>query len=90
MCLISFTHINLIEGLIFTTIARRQPHDRTGTIKKHLKLYADHAVQSHFLGKPLAYLQTKIGSVNSYMHIWVYASATDREAKRQALRKNAA
>jgi hypothetical protein len=37
------------------------------------------------LGKPLAYLQTDAGNVNSYMHIWVYESAADRDARRQAL-----
>ena len=63
---------------------------RAGTIRKHLALYAEHgyAVQSRHLGKPLAYLQTETGNVNSYMHIWVYASAADREARRQALQKD--
>ncbi|MDQ2136794.1 NIPSNAP family protein [Alcaligenaceae bacterium A4P071] len=63
---------------------------RPGTIKKHLALYAEHgyAVQSRHLGKPLAYMQTDAGDVNSYMHIWVYDSAADREAKRLALQKD--
>ncbi|MFJ1300743.1 NIPSNAP family protein [Pseudomonadota bacterium AL_CKDN230030165-1A_HGKHYDSX7] len=63
---------------------------RAGTIRKHLALYAEHgyAVQSRHLGKPLAYLQTETGNVNSYMHIWVYANAADREARRQALQKD--
>jgi len=63
---------------------------RPGTIKKHLALYAEHgyAVQSRHLGKPLAYMQTDAGDVNSYMHIWVYDSAADREAKRSALQKD--
>lgn len=61
-----------------------------GTIKKHLALYAEHgyAVQSRHLGKPLAYMQTETGNVNSYTHIWVYESAADREQKRQALQKD--
>lgn len=65
---------------------------RPGTIKKHLALYAEHGypVQSRHLGKPLAYAQTDTGNVNSYMHIWVYDSAADREAKRQALQKDPA
>lgn len=65
---------------------------RPGTIKKHLALYAEHgyAIQSRHLGKPLAYMQTETGDVNSYMHIWVYDSAADREAKRQALQKDPA
>lgn len=63
---------------------------RAGTIRKHLALYAEHgyAVQSRHLGKPLAYLQTETGNVNSYMHIWVYANAADRETRRQALQKD--
>jgi hypothetical protein len=65
---------------------------RAGTIKKHLALYAEHGyeVQSRHLGKPLAYMQTETGNVNTYMHIWVYDSAADREAKRQALQKDPA
>ncbi|VFR32895.1 hypothetical protein BER2_3731 [plant metagenome] len=61
-----------------------------GTIKKHLALYAEHgyAVQSRHLGKPLAYLQTETGNVNSYLHIWVYQDAADRDARRKALQKD--
>ncbi|VFR20912.1 hypothetical protein ANT2_3775 [plant metagenome] len=63
---------------------------RAGTIRKHLALYAEHgyAVQSRHLGKPLAYLQTETGNVNSYLHIWVYQDAADREARRKALQKD--
>jgi hypothetical protein len=63
---------------------------RAGTIKKHLALYAEYgyAVQSRHLGKPLAYLQTETGNVNSYLHIWVYQDAADREARRKALQKD--
>lgn len=63
---------------------------RAGTIKKHLALYAEHgyAVQSRHLGKPLAYLQTETGNVNSYLHIWVYQDAADRDACRKALQKD--
>ena len=65
---------------------------RPGTIKKHLALYAEHgfAVQSRHLGKPLAYMQTETGNVNSYTHIWAYDTAADREAKRQPLQKDPA
>lgn len=63
---------------------------RAGTIRKHLALYAEHgyAVQSRHLGKPLAYLQTETGNVNSYLHIWVYQDAADREARRKALQQD--
>jgi len=65
---------------------------RPGTIKKHLAIYAEHgfATQSHHLGKPLAYMQTETGNVNSYVHIWVYADAADRATKRAALQKDPA
>ena len=54
---------------------------RPGTTKKHLALYAEHGyeIQSRHLGKPLAYLQTESGNINSYMHIWVYESARQAE-----------
>lgn len=63
---------------------------RAGTIRKHLALYAEHgyAVQSRHLGKPLAYMQTETGNVNSYMHIWIYRDAADRQARRTALQKD--
>ncbi|RYF51134.1 MAG: NIPSNAP family protein [Comamonadaceae bacterium] len=65
---------------------------RPGTLKKHLAVYAEHgyATQSKHLGKPLAYLQTETGNVNSYVHIWVYADAADRAARRAALQKDPA
>jgi hypothetical protein len=65
---------------------------RPGTTKKHLALYAEYgyAIQSSHLGTPLAYLQTDSGNINSYMHIWVYESSSDRDAKRLALQKDPA
>ncbi|RAH98423.1 NIPSNAP family protein [Acuticoccus sediminis] len=60
---------------------------RPGTIKLHLKLYEEYGykAQSRHLGKPWLYAATESGDPNSYVHIWVYESAGDREAKRQAL-----
>lgn len=60
---------------------------RAGTIKLHLALYEEHgfAAQSRYLGKPLLYAATETGDVNSYVHVWVYKDAGDREAKRAAL-----
>ena len=40
------------------------------------------------LDKPLAYMQTETGNVNSYMHIWVYQDAADRATRRQALQSD--
>ena len=63
---------------------------RPGTIKKHLALYAEfgYEIQSRHLGKPLAYMQTETGNVNSYTHIWVYRDATDRAERRRALQND--
>lgn len=60
---------------------------RPGTVKAHLATYAEHGfeVQKQHLGELLAYLQTETGNVNSYMHIWVYRDAQDREQRRAAL-----
>lgn len=60
---------------------------RPGTVKKHLALYAEYglqAQQSH-LGKPLFYAMTETGDVNSFVHIWAYESAADRETRRRGL-----
>jgi hypothetical protein len=60
---------------------------RPGTIKKHLALYEANgfAVQRKHLGRPVLYAATETGDVNSYVHIWVYKDAADREARRAAL-----
>jgi hypothetical protein len=60
---------------------------RPGTIKKHLKLYAEHGFgpQSRHLGKPLLYGIVETGDVNSYVHVWVYKDAADRAARRGAM-----
>ncbi|QPM92382.1 NIPSNAP family protein [Pseudooceanicola algae] len=60
---------------------------RPGTIKKHMKLYADHGwkTQSFHLGAPVLYGAVETGDVNSYVHVWCYESAQDRAEKRAAL-----
>ncbi len=60
---------------------------RPGTIGKHLALYEKmgKTPQTRHLGQPLAYLTTETGDPNQYLHIWVYESAGDREAKRAAM-----
>lgn len=60
---------------------------RPGTIKLHLKLYAEHgyAAQSKHLGTPVVYAATETGNVNAYVHIWAYDDAADRAKKRAAL-----
>ena len=60
---------------------------RPGAIKKHLEIYEKYgkAPQSKHLGQPLAFMVTETGNPNQYIHIWVYDSAGDREAKRAAM-----
>ncbi|MEL6373713.1 MAG: NIPSNAP family protein [Pseudomonadota bacterium] len=60
---------------------------KPGTLKAHLDLYAAHGKgpQSKHLGQPLAYMITETGNPNQYVHIWVYESAGDREARRAAM-----
>lgn len=60
---------------------------RPGTIKQQLALYKTHGfdVQTRHLGQPLLYGQTETGNVNQYVHVWMYADAADRAAKRAAM-----
>lgn len=60
---------------------------RPGTIKKQMALYEEHGfeVQKRHLGEPLFYGITETGPVNSYVHIWVYENAADREKRRAAM-----
>jgi len=58
-----------------------------GTIAAQLKLYEEHGwqVQRKHLGEPLVYAQVETGDVNSYIHVWVYQNAADRESRRKTM-----
>src|SRR3546814_19757392 len=60
---------------------------RPGTIVKHLELYErlGKEPQARNLGKPVLYAKCETGDPNSYLHIWAYESAGDREKKRAAM-----
>lgn len=60
---------------------------RPGTVKKHLALYRAEGLeaQRRHLGDPFFYGVTETGPLNSFVHIWAYASAADRERRRAAL-----
>jgi len=60
---------------------------KPGWMKEHMALYEEFGrpPQVKHLGEPLFYGITETGQVNSYVHIWVYHSAGDRETKRGAL-----
>ena len=60
---------------------------KPGTLPKQLELYEKHgkAPQERHLGKPLLYGVTETGPINSYVHVWVYENAADRERRRAAM-----
>lgn len=60
---------------------------RPGTIKLQLELYEKYGFepQKRHLGEPFAYLITETGPINSFIHIWAYENADDREKKRAAM-----
>ena len=55
-----------------------------GRVPAQLELYKKYAypVQLRYMGEPLCYAVAESGELNTFTHIWVYASAADREAKR--------
>ena len=63
---------------------------RPGTLRKQMALYEKHglASQKRHFGEPLAWLVSETGDVNTYVHIWVYEDAEDRNRKRTALFKD--
>jgi len=65
---------------------------RPGAIGKHLSLYGAHGfpVQSKHLGRPLMYASGDVGDPNSFVHVWVFRSAGDRERKRAAMQADPA
>ena len=60
---------------------------RPGTIKKQLALYEEHGfpAQTRHLGQPWLYAATEVGDVNSYVHVWAYATIAERAEKRAAM-----
>jgi hypothetical protein len=60
---------------------------KPGTLPKQLELYDTHgrAPQERHLGKPVFYAVTETGELNTYVHIWAYENAGDREQRRAAM-----
>ena len=60
---------------------------RPGTLAKQLALYEEHglAAQKRHLGEPFFYATTETGDVNSFVHVWAYENAADRETRRAAM-----
>jgi hypothetical protein len=65
----------------------RTYHCRPGTMPLQLALYAEagYEAQCRHLGMPRFYGTVETGNVNTYVHLWAYENASDREARRAAL-----
>jgi hypothetical protein len=55
-----------------------------------LELYQKYGypVQLRYMGEPLMYAVAESGELNTFTHVWVYASAADREEKRARMAKD--
>ena len=60
---------------------------KPGTVPLQLALYKEHgfAVQTKHLGQPALYGVTETGAINTYVHVWAYENAGDREKRRAAM-----
>jgi len=60
---------------------------KPGTINAHLDLYDKFGREPQFrcLGEPVFYGKVETPDPNEYVHIWAYADAADRAAKRAVL-----
>ena len=60
---------------------------KPGTLPAQVKLYEEFGLkpQVKHLGEPLAWMMTETGEMNTYVHIWVYENAGDRETRRAAM-----
>jgi hypothetical protein len=60
---------------------------KPGKMKQQLEIYEKHGLQAQIrhLGEPVLYGVTETGPLNTYVHVWAYESAADRERKRTAM-----
>ncbi|WP_298284509.1 NIPSNAP family protein [Acidocella sp.] len=60
---------------------------KPGATRRQLDLYRDHGfdIQRRHAGDPVFLLMTETGQLNSYVHLWAYENAGQREAARHAL-----
>lgn len=61
-----------------------------GRVPAQLALYEKYGypVQLRYMGEPLMYASAESGELNTITHVWVYASAADREEKRARMAKD--
>ena len=57
---------------------------RPGCMQQYLARHFEIALplMREYLGEPLAYFTTTDGELNQFVHLWHYADAADREARR--------
>jgi hypothetical protein len=63
---------------------------KPGTLPAQLEIYKKYGypVQLRYMGEPLMYATAESGDLNTITHVWVYASAADREEKRARMAKD--
>ncbi|MDC0739295.1 NIPSNAP family protein [Cognatishimia sp. SS12] len=63
---------------------------KLGTVQRQIAFYRAHgmAIQTRHLGQPVVFGAQEFGDVNSYVHIWQFASLADRDQKRAALQQD--
>jgi phosphoketolase len=61
-------------------------------LAEELELFDNHgrAPQERHLGRPVFYGVTETGELNTYVHIWAYDDAADREQRRAAMQADPA
>jgi hypothetical protein len=61
-----------------------------GRVAAQLEIYKKYGypVQLRYMGEPLCYAVSESGELNLITHVWVYASAADREDKRARMVKD--
>jgi len=60
---------------------------RPGCLQQYLTRHLEVALplMREYLGEPLAYFITKDGELNQFVHLWAYADASDRAARRERM-----
>jgi hypothetical protein len=63
---------------------------KPGCVPAQLEIYKKfgYPVQLRYMGEPLCYAVAESGELNTFTHVWVYASAADREEKRGRMVKD--
>lgn len=74
--------MNIVDLRTYTIMA--------GRIGDYVKFYQEEGlpIQMRYLGKPVGYFTTEVGTLNQAVHMWGYASMADREERRNALEKD--